>query len=90
MAIAYTDKELDLFVDRNDHLRTNIPGIFANLEFANANERHCSSEGRVPHEQVLGKDAAWWFGGRDIRRVYGIQGQRRDVLPRRAWGRTLT
>ncbi|KAK0439099.1 hypothetical protein EV421DRAFT_869844 [Armillaria borealis] len=46
MAIAYTDKELDLFVDRKDHLRTNVPGIFANLEFANANERHCSSEGR--------------------------------------------
>ncbi|SJL15049.1 uncharacterized protein ARMOST_18531 [Armillaria ostoyae] len=46
MAIAYTDKELDLFVDRKDHLRTNVPGIFANLEFANVNERHCLSEGR--------------------------------------------
>ncbi len=34
MAIAYTDKELDLFVDQSDHLRTNIPGIFANLDFA--------------------------------------------------------
>ncbi|KAK0231775.1 hypothetical protein EDD85DRAFT_848617 [Armillaria nabsnona] len=42
MAIAYTDKELDLFVDRNDHLRTNVPGIFANLGFANTREHHCS------------------------------------------------
>ncbi|PBK88034.1 hypothetical protein ARMGADRAFT_1168235 [Armillaria gallica] len=42
MAIAYTDKELDLFFDRNDHLRTNVPGIFANLGFANVKEHHCS------------------------------------------------
>ncbi|SJL15050.1 uncharacterized protein ARMOST_18532 [Armillaria ostoyae] len=42
--ITYTEEELDFFVDRNDHLRTNVPGIFANLEFGN--EPHCSSEGR--------------------------------------------
>ncbi len=42
--ITYTEEELDFFVDRNHHLRTNIPGIFANLEFDS--ESHCSSEGR--------------------------------------------
>ncbi|PBK64695.1 hypothetical protein ARMSODRAFT_1053891 [Armillaria solidipes] len=42
--ITYTEEELDFFVDRNHHLRTNVPGIFANLEFGN--ELQCSSEGR--------------------------------------------
>ncbi|KAK0439100.1 hypothetical protein EV421DRAFT_1737961 [Armillaria borealis] len=42
--ITYTEEELDFFVDRKDHLRTNVPGIFANLELGN--EPHCSSEGR--------------------------------------------
>ncbi|KAK0213844.1 hypothetical protein IW262DRAFT_335054 [Armillaria fumosa] len=42
--ITYTEEELDFFVDRNHHLRTNVPGIFANLEFGN--EYQCSSEGK--------------------------------------------
>lgn len=42
--ITYTEEELDFFVDRNHHLRTNVPGIFANLNFGS--EYHCSSEGR--------------------------------------------
>ncbi|KAK0190100.1 hypothetical protein F5146DRAFT_1002267 [Armillaria mellea] len=33
--IIYTEEELDFFIDLNHHLRTNVPGVFANLEFEN-------------------------------------------------------
>ncbi|KAK0190099.1 hypothetical protein F5146DRAFT_1225036 [Armillaria mellea] len=44
MAITYTDEELGRLVDRNDRLRSSVPGIFANLGFTN--ELHRSSEGK--------------------------------------------
>ncbi|KAK0449042.1 uncharacterized protein EV420DRAFT_1647071 [Desarmillaria tabescens] len=44
MDITYSEEELDFFVDRDDYLRTNVPGVFANLEFEN--ECLCYSKGR--------------------------------------------
>ncbi|KAK0449039.1 uncharacterized protein EV420DRAFT_788432 [Desarmillaria tabescens] len=41
MDVTYSEEELDFFVDGNDHLRMNVPGVFANLELEN--ESHCSS-----------------------------------------------
>ncbi len=54
--ITYTEDELDFFVDRSHHLRTNVPGIFANLEFGN--EPRCSSEGRFLMNRCWARDAA--------------------------------
>ncbi|KAK0491985.1 hypothetical protein EDD18DRAFT_1109393 [Armillaria luteobubalina] len=44
ISITYTEEELAFFVDQNHHRRTNVPGIFANLEFGN--ELQCLSEGK--------------------------------------------